>query len=63
MEARVDGVSWWLDAQKGDRSRFYRALEAEQERIAALGISATAPDIALHRRTRKQLAKDQERQD
>lgn len=53
--------SWWISAQHGDRSRFYLALEAEQERITALGISATAPDIALHRRTRKQLAKDAER--
>ncbi len=29
--------------------------------LAAIGISATAPDLALHRRTRKQLAKDAER--
>ncbi len=50
--------SWWIGL---DRLAFYRRLREEQERIAAIGISATAPDLALHRRTRKQLAKDAER--
>lgn len=56
----ADGVSWWIGL---DRQAFYRALAAEQERIQALGINPLAADIAVHRRTRKQLAKDQEGKD
>lgn len=64
METRVDGVSWWQEAQAGPRERFYAALTQEQPRIQRLGLSPTAADIALHRRTRKQLEKaKQERED